>query len=387
MTNDKIQRFEAAVRANSYRTCDHGTEAEYQAARDDLSSALALPPGKPVAQMHDSGDGLGLRPIWFGRVPPEGAQLFAAPAPLPLAVKALEWNRDDDMASVEVSVTYYLERRPGYCALVTMAKGEPIRREPFPSAELAKAAAQADYETRIRSALSSPVGGMEEIKELQEQLRSARWANERDRSTVCDQVNIIKDEIARRSWLCSSRGSYEWDDERYQQEFSAALEVIGSAVEKLSSIASDWSHCPETDAEIQAARASSPTPASDIANLQERLMEAENIIKERDDRLALVDRISDLIGLPEYQELDQVAFELWMDQNRADIAALREENGILSEALKRMENCYEQLATTRTHEIYTAMIDGGQADALLDLDNARRNARSALQHVAKGERG
>jgi hypothetical protein len=71
----------------------------------------------------------------------------------------------------------------------------------------------------------------------------------------------------------------------------------------------------------------------------------------------------------------------------SDIAALREENGILSEALKRMENCYEQLAATRTHEIYTAMIDGGQADALLDLDNARRNARSALQHVAKGERG
>ncbi len=118
---------------------------------------------------------------------------------------------------------------------------------------------------RIRSALSSPVGGAEEIKELQEQLRAAKWANERDRSTVCDQVNIIKDEIARRSWLCSSRGSYEWDDERYQQEFSAAPEIIGKAVEKLSSIASDWSHWPETDAEIQAARASSPAPASDAA--------------------------------------------------------------------------------------------------------------------------
>ncbi|MDK4720086.1 hypothetical protein PH552_12100 [Rhizobium sp. CNPSo 3968] len=69
----------------------------------------------------------------------------------------------------------------------------------------------------------------------------------------------------------------------------------------------------------------------------------------------------------------------------SDIAALREENGILSEALKRMENCYEQLAATRTHEIYTAMIDGGQADALLDLDNARRNARTALSQQGESK--
>lgn len=52
--------------------------------------------------------------------------------------------------------------------------------------------------------------------------------------------------------------------------------------------------------------------------------------------------------------------------------------GLLREALARMEDCCEQLAATRSLEIYTAMIDGGQAQALIALDNARRNARGVL---------
>lgn len=56
--------------------------------------------------------------------------------------------------------------------------------------------------------------------------------------------------------------------------------------------------------------------------------------------------------------------------------------GSLREALARMENCFEYLAATRTDEIYTAMIDGGQTQALLDLDAARRNAREVLSATA-----
>lgn len=46
-------------------------------------------------------------------------------------------------------------------------------------------------------------------------------------------------------------------------------------------------------------------------DMEERLFEAEAIIKERDDRLALVDKIADMIGLPEDQELDITVFQLW----------------------------------------------------------------------------
>lgn len=58
----------------------------------------------------------------------------------------------------------------------------------------------------------------------------------------------------------------------------------------------------------------------------------------------------------------------------------------LREALRRMEDCFEQLASTRTHEIYLAMIDGGQGQALLDLDNARRNARDVLREGGNANR-
>lgn len=60
-----------------------------------------------------------------------------------------------------------------------------------------------------------------------------------------------------------------------------------------------------------------------------------------------------------------------MAEKDARIAALRE-------ALLSFEYACEQLAATRTHEIYTAMIDGGQTQELLELDNARRRARALI---------
>lgn len=58
--------------------------------------------------------------------------------------------------------------------------------------------------------------------------------------------------------------------------------------------------------------------------------------------------------------------------------AAEDENVRLREALQQMEWACEQLAATRTQAIYTAMIDGGQTQELLELDNARRSARAAL---------
>lgn len=60
---------------------------------------------------------------------------------------------------------------------------------------------------------------------------------------------------------------------------------------------------------------------SALADAEERAFEAEEIIKERDDRLALVDRIADLIGLPEGQELDQVSFELWFSAAESTVSS------------------------------------------------------------------
>ena len=60
------------------------------------------------------------------------------------------------------------------------------------------------------------------------------------------------------------------------------------------------------------------------------------------------------------------------------ITALSERCRVLEEALSGLEWACDQLASTRTHEVYLAMIDSGQADALLSLDARRQAARAVL---------
>jgi len=64
-------------------------------------------------------------------------------------------------------------------------------------------------------------------------------------------------------------------------------------------------------------------------------------------------------------------------------------DGAIREALQRLEDACERLAASRTNEIYTAMIDGGQQNDLLELDGARIQARAALtvQSPATGDKG
>ena len=88
-----------------------------------------------------------------------------------------------------------------------------------------------------------------------ERERDAAWtANERDRSIVIDARNAISDAIKRRSWLLTSRGSYEWDDDRYRHEFRQALEEIEKPLEILEKIGVNWQDCPKDSSSIQSAR-------------------------------------------------------------------------------------------------------------------------------------
>ncbi len=94
----------------------------------------------------------------------KGEPLYAAPAPLPVAVKIkpLEWagrNADGTILIANVTPMQYWAwelGEYGYWSWGTLSG-----REVHGGIDGAKAAAQQDYETRIRSALSSPVGGME----------------------------------------------------------------------------------------------------------------------------------------------------------------------------------------------------------------------------------
>ncbi|WNC91063.1 hypothetical protein RI103_06845 [Paraburkholderia sp. FT54] len=51
-------------------------------------------------------------------------------------------------------------------------------------------------------------------------------------------------------------------------------------------------------------------------------------------------------------------------------------------ALRQLEDACDKIASLRTREQYLSMIDGGQQDALIELDNARMFARNALRGPA-----
>jgi hypothetical protein len=94
-----------------------------------------------------------------------------------------------------------------------------------------------------------------------EETKLAQAALERDRSRVAECLSAIKVAIERRRWLTQAgRGSYAYDDARYQREFGAAIEDLEIAIAPLNDIAHDWSNCPKTQAEVTAARASRPAP-------------------------------------------------------------------------------------------------------------------------------
>lgn len=126
-----------------------------------------------------------------------------------------------------------------------------------------------------------------EIARLQEALAAAeaerdeaRAANERDRTEVIDAVNAISDAFKRRRWLLGdSRGSYEWDDDRFRQEFRDAIAEFEPQVERLRKIGADRSNCPTTQAGVDAARSSLPALLAETR--KKALEECVELAKQR----------------------------------------------------------------------------------------------------------
>lgn len=81
-------------------------------------------------------------------------------------------------------------------------------------------------------------------EELVADVRKMSYAIERDRSNLAAGIQKMKAVIESRSWLEHDRGSYEYDDDKYQLEFRDALRELRAELDALSQIASDWTHCP-----------------------------------------------------------------------------------------------------------------------------------------------
>jgi hypothetical protein len=74
---------------------------------------------------------------------------------------------------------------------------------------------------------------------------------ERDRTKAAEIIATARAVVSRRSWLAEGRGSFSYDDEKYQEEFVAAITEMLEALQPLGVLAADWSDCPK---DFQAAR-------------------------------------------------------------------------------------------------------------------------------------
>jgi hypothetical protein len=92
----------------------------------------------------------------------------------------------------------------------------------------------------------------EEMRKLAERMSDVLDV---ERYKVAIGVQAIARAVQGRQWLSQpGRGSYAWDDERYQQEFGAALDEILEALKPLQAIAQDWSYCPRDPLRVEANR-------------------------------------------------------------------------------------------------------------------------------------
>ena len=77
---------------------------------------------------------------------------------------------------------------------------------------------------------------------------------EADRTAVAECLTKANQAIDGRYWLTEGRGCYEWNDDRWHDEFRYAAVEIKSALEPLTKIAADWSKCPQSEKDVAAAR-------------------------------------------------------------------------------------------------------------------------------------
>lgn len=95
-----------------------------------------------------------------------------------------------------------------------------------------------------------------------ERERALEAVIERDRTEVARGVHGIKAALHNYAWLTEGRGSYEWDDDRWRDEFGRAVDLVLERLAPLERIAGDLSDSPKTQGEVEAARLlRSPAPA------------------------------------------------------------------------------------------------------------------------------
>lgn len=111
-----------------------------------------------------------------------------------------------------------------------------------------------ELKERAKKYLSGGYGNHQMASDLLVALEAAEQANELDRCLVASCLTKMRQAIAAHEWLKLGRGSYEYNDDRWRDEFGMALESIQKALEPLGVVARDIKSCPETQRGADTAR-------------------------------------------------------------------------------------------------------------------------------------
>lgn len=187
---------------------------------------------------------------------------------------------------------------------------------------------------------------------------------ERDRTKTAEIIGGIRAVVGRWSWLGEGRGSYAWDDDRYQDEFRQMLDALKEATDPLRALAADWTDCPQ---DYQAARIDWKARAEAAARI--RSLSAEN------------ERLKTMLtgGNLEIVESEQ-AWKLRAESSEALVAELLEKVERLTKALEPFKDAANQFreddSDDRIFEIVAA--SSSSAGPFIELGELRR-ARSELE--------
>lgn len=104
------------------------------------------------------------------------------------------------------------------------------------------------------------------LAERDKTIERLRAVNERDRTQVAIGINAVIEAIRKREWLRLGRGSYEWNDDRWMDEFGQAIDEIQAALNELREVSLDHSDCPVSREDVLKARAALKEEADEASD-------------------------------------------------------------------------------------------------------------------------
>jgi hypothetical protein len=93
------------------------------------------------------------------------------------------------------------------------------------------------------------------IAAVRAEFERLRGIIERDRTIFANATKRMLAELRGRMWMVESRGSYEYDDKRFQDEFGEAVTALRAEVEAIRELGRGFSDCPSEQATVDAIHA------------------------------------------------------------------------------------------------------------------------------------